>query len=89
MEEERRVSLREITNEPVMSRGQLSECQPQAQGSKSFPSIREIEFEVKEEYDEPQMVSQSKLYLRSLVNMDEDWINLKYTKSFDNFNNNC
>ncbi len=34
------------------------------------------------------MASQSKLYLRSLVNMDEEWMNLKYTKSFDNFNEN-
>jgi hypothetical protein len=86
-EEMRRVSLREITNEqPVVSKAQLSECQQN--GSKSFPSIREIELEVKEEYEEPQIISQSKLYLRSLMNMEEEWMNLKYTKSYENFNEN-
>jgi hypothetical protein len=76
----KRVSLREITNEqPIVSKAQLSECQ---NGFKSFPSIREIDLEVKEEYEEPHIISQSKLYLRSLVNMDEEWMNLKYTKSF-------
>jgi hypothetical protein len=64
----------------------LSECMQNV--SKSFPSIREIDLEVKEEYDEPHIISQSKLYLRSLVNMDEEWMNLKYTKSFENFNEN-
>ena len=43
---------------------------------------------MKEDYDEPHIISQSKLYLRSLVNMEEEWTNLKYTKSYDNFNEN-